>query len=105
MYGDAHKKLTDSGDWREKIDLATHRYMTEDVAFGLALLVSVGCHAGVHTPVANGLLAIARATFDKDFPYGERSLETLGLAGLSRAAMNGLLTTGTWPARQGGGIE
>src|SRR5262249_44068726 len=30
MYGDAsHDRLVESGDWREKIDLLAHRYMTE----------------------------------------------------------------------------
>ena len=41
MYGRrVHQKLTDSGDWRERIVLTEHRYMLEDVAFGLAFLVS-----------------------------------------------------------------
>ncbi len=38
MYGDAHKKLQKSGDWREHIDLHTHRYITEDTELGLAFL-------------------------------------------------------------------
>ena len=45
MYGDAHKKLIDSGDWRESIDLHTHRYMLEDTALGLAFLASVARYA------------------------------------------------------------
>ena len=33
MYGrGSHDKLTESGDWREKIVLTEHRYMLEDVA-------------------------------------------------------------------------
>ena len=43
MYGrGAHGKLTDSGDWRETIDLGTHRYMLEDTRLGLSFLVSTG---------------------------------------------------------------
>src|SRR6185295_15522359 len=30
MYGDAHRQLVKSGDWREHIDLHTHRYVRED---------------------------------------------------------------------------
>ena len=41
MYGDAHKKLVKSGDWREHIDLHHHRYITEDTELGLAFLASV----------------------------------------------------------------
>ena len=33
MYGrGSHEKLTDSGDWREHLVLAEHRYMREDTA-------------------------------------------------------------------------
>lgn len=83
MYGDAHKKLVDSGDWRENIDLHTHRYMTEDTQLGLAFLSSVGRMVQVPTPVADGLLALAGAIVGQDLHKGERTLETLGLADLS----------------------
>ena len=53
MYGrGSHDKLTDSGDWREKIVLTEHRYMREDVRIGLSFLASVGELAGVATPLA-----------------------------------------------------
>jgi len=84
MYGDAHKKLIDSGDWREPVPLREHRYMTEDVVFGLAFLVSVGRWARVPTPIAEGLLAVAGGILGKDLTQGERTLRALGLAELSR---------------------
>lgn len=87
MYGDAHRKLVSSGDWREKIDLHSHRYMTEDVVFGLAFLVSVARWAGAPAPLAAGLLALAGAILGRDLAGGERTLEALGLAGLSRAEL------------------
>jgi len=95
MYGRAaHEKLTDSGDWRENIDLKTHRYMLEDTRLGLSFLVSVCSWAGVATPVAAGLLNIAAAVGGRDL-YGEgRTLESLGLAGLSRQQMTQLLEDG-----------
>jgi len=95
MYGNSsHEKLTDSGDWREHIDLKTHRYMREDVELGLAFLVSVGDWAGVRTPVASGLLALGSAIVGEDFRRTGRTLETLGLGGLSPAEMRTLLATG-----------
>jgi len=94
MYGDAHKRLVDSGDWRERIDLTGHRYMTEDVQIGLAFLVSVADWAGVRAPVAHGLLSIAAAICGKDLRAGKRTLESLGLAHLSRDEMAAMLTTG-----------
>jgi opine dehydrogenase len=95
MYGDAHERLTESGDWREPIDLRSHRYMREDVAFGLAFLVSVARWAGVDTPVAAGLLAIASAALGEDlYANSPRTLEALKLAGLDRKAMGKLLNEG-----------
>ena len=95
MYGDAHKRLTDSGDWREHIDLHAHRYMTEDTVLGLAFLASCARLAGVEAPVANGLLAIAGAILGRDLRHGPRTLEALGLAGLSPAQLRERLHEGT----------
>lgn len=95
MYGRAaHEKLTDSGDWREKIDLNKHRYMLEDTRLGLSLIVSVGRWAGVPTPVAAGLLSIACAATGIDLYAQGRTLESLGLAELSRREMSDLLREG-----------
>jgi opine dehydrogenase len=95
MYGKlAHDKLVDSGDWHEKLDLQTHRYMREDVALGLALIVSLGEWAGVPCPVAAGLLAIGGAASGNDFRKTGRTLETLGLAAMSRARLQTMLREG-----------
>jgi len=94
MYGNAHDKLVDSGDWREHIDLATHRYVREDTAYGLAFLVSVADWVGVPCPVARGLLAIVGAIVGEDLGKGPRTLAALGLAKLDRAAMRRLLERG-----------
>jgi opine dehydrogenase len=95
MYGrKAHAPLVDSGDWREHIGLTEHRYMREDVALGLAFLVSVADWAGVSAPVARGLLAIGSAVCGEDFRTRGRTLERLGLAGLGRDGMARLLAEG-----------
>ena len=94
MYGDAHRKLQKSGDWREHIDLHTHRYVTEDTAIGLALLASVARWAGAAAPVAEGLLAILGAAIGRDLCHGPRTFEALGLAALSRDALARLLHDG-----------
>lgn len=95
MYGNAaHEKLTDSGDWREDIDLQTHRYMTEDTTLGLSMIVSIGRWAGQPTPVASGFLAIASAITGKDLYAAGRTLENLGLAHLDKAAMKDFLYNG-----------
>lgn len=95
MYGNlAHDKLIDSGDWREHLVLTEHRYMTEDVAIGLAFLVSVAEWAGVPAPVASGLLALGSAVCGNDFRAGSRTLDGLGLATMDPAALKSALRDG-----------
>ena len=95
MYGNlAHDKLVGSGDWHEKLNFDDHRYMTEDIAYGLAFLVSVADWAGVDAPVAKGLLALASAVTGKNLRQGPRTLESMGLANLSREQMTDLLANG-----------
>jgi opine dehydrogenase len=90
----SHDELVDSSDWREDIDLFTHRYMLEDIALGLAFLVSVGDWAGVPCPVAAGLLAIGGAAIGRDFRATGRTLENIGLAGMDRNGLRNLLDEG-----------
>ena len=98
MYGDlAHERLVDSDDWREPLDLRRHRYMLEDVGCGLAFLVSLAEWAGVPCPVASGLLAVASAVVGEDLRRTGRTVESLGLAGLDREALAGLLADGLTP--------
>jgi opine dehydrogenase len=94
MYGDAHKQLVKSGDWREHIDLYTHRYVTEDTELGLALLASAARFAGVEAPIAHGILAIVGGFLGRELREGLRSFEALGLAGLSVDALKQRLHDG-----------
>lgn len=95
MYGrGSHDRLTDSGDWRERIVLTEHRYMREDLRVGLSLLVSVAGLAGVATPLAKAFLAIGGAICGEDFAQGGRTLETLGLGKLHKTELQMLLREG-----------
>ena len=96
MYGrDAKTRLIESGDWREPIDVHTHRYVREDIAYGLAFLISVARYAGVATPVADGLLALSSAMLGEDLAgSGGRTLAALGLASLDRVHLAALLEEG-----------
>ena len=95
MYGNAaHEKLTDSGDWREDLVLTKHRYMREDIAVGLAFLVSAADWAGVPAPTATGLLALGSAVCDDDFRATGRTMENLGLADTSIGDLQKILRGG-----------
>jgi opine dehydrogenase len=95
MYGrGSHDRLTDSGDWRERIVLTQHRYMREDLRLGLSLIVSVAELAGVATPLAFSFLAVGGAICGEDFLKGGRTLATLGLGHLDRNELQALLREG-----------
>ena len=95
MYGNSsHEKLTDSGDWREEIDLMTHRYMREDTALGLSFLVSLAKLVGLDMPITRGFLAIASGITGQDLYASGRSLEKLGLEGVTRDQLTFLLQEG-----------
>lgn len=95
MYGrKAHDDLTGSGDWRERLDLTRHRYMLEDTRLGLSLLASAGDVAGVATPLARAFLGIGSAIAGEDFWATGRTLASLGLGGLDRAALQRRLADG-----------
>jgi opine dehydrogenase len=95
MYGDlAHQRLVTSENWREPLDLHRHRYMVEDVACGLALLVSLAEWAGVPCPVGTGLLAVASAVVGRDLRREGRTVESLGLAGEDRDGLADRLARG-----------
>lgn len=95
MYGrGSHDRLTDSGDWRERLVLTEHRYMREDLKLGLSFLVSVAELAGVATPLARAFLAIGGAICGEDFSKTGRTLASLGLGSLHRAELQTLLREG-----------
>jgi opine dehydrogenase len=95
MYGrGSHDRLTDSGDWRERIVLSEHRYMREDLRLGLSFLVSAAELAGVTTPLAKSFLAIGGAICGEDFMKSGRTLASLGLGYLDRDQLQTLLREG-----------
>jgi opine dehydrogenase len=95
MYGrGSHDRLTDSGDWRERLVLTDHRYMREDLKLGLSFLVSVAELVGVATPLAKSFLAIGGAICGEDFIKTGRSLESLGLGDLDHGQLQAILREG-----------
>jgi opine dehydrogenase len=95
MYGrGSHDRLTDSGDWRERIVLTEHRYMREDLRVGLSLLVSAAALAGVETPLAKSFLVIGGAICGDDFMASGRTLASLGFGDLDCDGLQTLLRQG-----------
>jgi opine dehydrogenase len=62
-----------------------HKFITEDVPTGLVPMSELGAAAGVPTPAIDALVAIVRSMTGKDFAAEGRTLERLGLRGMSAA--------------------
>jgi len=94
LYGaGARAKLVTSGLWSEILTFE-HRYVTEDVAFGLTLLESAARAAGVETPAISGLLLVFRALLGRELSGRGRALEHLGLGDFSRREIRAFLREG-----------
>lgn len=71
-----------------------HRYIREDVGFGLVPMSEIGGIAGVKTPVMEALITLASAALGIDFRSDGLTLERMGLAGVSRERLPAILTEG-----------
>ena len=72
------------------------RYITEDVLYGL---VTTGHMAGmfhVETPVIDATIELTSVVNEVDYSREGRSLEALGIAGLSEAKLPDLLQEGSY---------
>ena len=62
-----------------------HRFLTEDLPYGLAPIGRLARLAGIVTPVLDGVLALGAAAAGRDFQAEGPSAEALGLAGMGVA--------------------
>jgi opine dehydrogenase len=68
-----------------------HRFLTEDVPFGIVPFEALGMSLGVPTPVTSGLITLASALCGTDFRSHGRNLRALGLEGLGPKEIEGIL--------------
>jgi len=96
LYGkSAKEKLVRSGLWNENLTLE-HRYVSEDVAMGLALFVALQDALGVAAPVSRSILTLFETLLDRDLlgsPSGG-PLGRMGLAGLDGQTLREFFRTG-----------
>lgn len=80
FYGPrAFSRVQRDSVWREKIGF-DHRYVAEDVGFGLALWSSLGRACGCPTPLTDAFIQLAEAVTGAGLRSGGRTLESLGLS-------------------------
>ena len=70
------------------------RYIYEDVPYGTVLYSSIGQMIGVPTPISDGINHILSVTEQTDFWASGRTVEKLGIAGMSREQLKHYLETG-----------
>lgn len=78
-------------------DLTWPRYIYEDVPYGTVMFSSLGRLLGVPTPVSDSLNHLLSILEQTDFWAQGRTVERLGLAGLSVPALQHYLETGERP--------
>jgi opine dehydrogenase len=62
---------------------AKTRYITEDIPIGMVLWASLGEMLGVPTPTARSLIHLSSVIHDTDYWHEGRTMERLGLAGMT----------------------
>lgn len=73
------------------------RYIYEDVPYGTVLYSSLGKMLGVPTPISDGINSILSVVEQTDFWKSGRTVEKMGIAGLSRDQLLHYLVTGERP--------
>ncbi|MCC7106329.1 MAG: NAD/NADP octopine/nopaline dehydrogenase family protein [Chloroflexi bacterium] len=74
-----HREIFKDSPAPDRLD---HRYVTEDVPYGLVPLAELGRAAGVPTPVADALITLASTSLRRDFRAEGRNLKSMGLGGM-----------------------
>jgi opine dehydrogenase len=71
-----------------------HRYVREDVGYGLVPMAAIGGLLGVKTPVIDALITLASAALDEDFRASGLTLAKMGLTGIRREVFRTILENG-----------
>ena len=74
---------------------ADTRYITEDIPIGMVLWASLGDLLGIPTPTARSLIHISSVIHDTDYWQGGRTVEKLGLAGMTADELKRYLLEGS----------
>jgi opine dehydrogenase len=71
-----------------------HRYITEDIPFGLVTMASLGDMLGVPTPTIKSLITLASVMNQVDYWKEGRTVEKLGISGLNVNELREFVTEG-----------
>ena len=71
-----------------------HRYIREDIGYGLVPMAEIGKLVGVKTPVMDALITLASSALGVDFRRDGLTLEKMGLANVAPENLGKILTDG-----------
>lgn len=71
-----------------------HRYIKEDVGYGLVPMAEIGKLLGIKTPVMDALITLASTALGADFRVDGLTLEKMGLAGVTSESLPMILENG-----------
>ena len=71
-----------------------HRYIKEDVGYGLVPMAEIGRLVGVKTPVIDALITLASVISRTDYRKNGLTLEAMGLAGVKGKELQKILQEG-----------
>jgi opine dehydrogenase len=77
-----------------------HRYITEDVPMSLVPIASIGKMLGIETPSINAIIHLASLLHQRDYWSEGRTVDKLGLDGLSVKEIRLLAVQGMLPMRE-----
>ena len=85
--------LYDAGVKMKGPSTTRDRFVTEDVPYGLVFMESLGSMIGVPTPTISSIITLFSVINSEDYRAMGRTVEKLGIAGLSAEQLNHLLET------------
>jgi opine dehydrogenase len=94
--GSAHRAIQESAPNRtiKSPPSLDHRYIKEDVGYGLVPMTEIGALAGRASPVMNALITLASTALGEDFRTTGLTLAKMGLAHVSAADLPKILCDG-----------
>jgi opine dehydrogenase len=70
-------------EWDTAPQTLQHRFILEDIPYGMAPMEAVARAAGIPTPVTTSIIELCQCLVDKDLRSEARDLKSLGLEGMS----------------------
>jgi opine dehydrogenase len=73
-----------------------HRYIREDIGYGLVPMAEIGKLVGVETPIMDALIILASTALGVDFRAEGLTRAKMGLAGMTPESLPAILENGFW---------